>query len=423
MADLSGWTSTGPSVYEIFVDHDTMVDPYPLYGRLLRERPVDTSAGPVALTRFADVEAALRHPGLSADDRHDNIHRKRAAAGELSPALLAMLERRSFLHRDPPDHTRLRRALGAALAPDRLDGLTPVIQRFVDDAVDRAAERAGGGPGVMELIGELAYPLPLAVACRLLGVAVEDHVDAPWWRSQLCADFEAPAVAGEDCADYSDSVQGKMAGYFDRVIAERRRAGGAGDDVVSALLAAERRGELSAAEVNDTCRLVLVAAHETTTDLIANGMLALLRHPDQLLRLRDEPALAGSAVDEVLRYDTPVQFTRRVAITDFELNGTPVNSGDMVLLWLGAAGRDPAAFPDPDRFDITREVSRHVGFGGGIHACLSAPIARRQGEIALGTLCRRLVDPTLTVDPPRYLPKAIHAIAELPVAFRDVRPR
>jgi cytochrome P450 len=395
----------------VFADYDTMVDPYPLYRRLLAERPVDTSAGPVVLTRYADVAAALRRPDLSTDDRHDAVHRERAASGELRPALVAMAERRSFLHRDPPDHTRLRNILAEALAPWRLEALTPVIQQFVDNAVESA-------DGSLDIIADLAYPLPLTVVCRMLGTAPADHVDAPWWRSQLCGDFEAPAVAGDECADYSDSVQGKLTAYFDAVIAERHRA--PADDLVSTLIAAEQRAELTANEVNDICRLLLVAAHETTTGLIANGMLALLRNPDQLRMLREDPTLAAPAVEEVLRYDSPIQFTRRIATTDLNINGTPINAGQMVLLWIAAANRDPAAFGDPDRFDITREPNPHLGFGAGIHACLSAPLARLQAQITLTTLCRRLDEPTLTVDPPPYLPRAVHAIAELPIEFRGL---
>jgi cytochrome P450 len=415
VADVSGLTNAGPSVYEFFADYATMVDPYPLYQRLLAERPVDATGGPVVLIRYADVDLALRHPRLSTDDRHDAIQRERAASGELAPELVAMTDRRSFLHRDAPDHTRLRRVLGAALDLSSVTEFRPIVQRFVDQAID-----AANGQGAIELVADLAYPLPLMVICRLLGIAPQDHIGARWWRSQLCSDFEAPAVAGEDCADYSNSVQGQMTSYFDAIIAEKRRR--PGDDIISALIAATERNELSLAEVNDTCRLLLVASHETTTGLIANGMLALLRHPDQLALLRDSPALAGPTVEEVLRYDAPIQFTRRIAVDDLELNGTEIVRGQMVLLWLAAANRDPAEFPNPNRFDIVRAASRHLGFGVGGHACLAAPLARMQGQIALATLCRRLVEPALTADPPPYLPKAIHAIQELPIAFRDVLP-
>jgi len=416
VADVSGVLGSEPSVYQLFADHETMVDPYPLYQRVLAERPVESTGGPVVLTRYADVTVALRHPGLSTDERNDAIYRAMAASGQMTAGVVAMMDRRSLLHRDPPDHTRLRSVLGAALDRDRIDRLTPVIQGLVDDAIDAVA-----GRGAIELIDDLAYPVPLAVACSLLGTTADEHRGAAWWRSQLCSDFEAPAVAGADCADYSRRVQDEMVACFEAIIDRKRQS--PADDLVSALVAAERRGELTAEEVNDTCRLLLVAAHETTTDLIANGMLALLRHPAQLRLLRENPALAPCAVEEVLRYDTPIQFTRRVAVEDFEVNGTPITTGQMVLLWLAAANRDPAEFPDPDRFDITRNRRSHLGFGAGIHSCLAIPLARLQGQIALGALCRRLVEPKLGADPPPYLPNAIHAVRELPIAFRGVTPR
>jgi cytochrome P450 len=413
MADVSGLTDSGPTVYEIFADYDTMVNPYPLYRRILAERPVDSTGGPLVLTRYADVEAALRHPGLSSDDRHDAVQRERAASGTLSPQLLAMTERRSFLHRDPPTHTQLRNVAASALGLVSVDALAPFVEQFVNEAIDKADPQR-----TMEFIGELAYPLPLAVTSRMLGLDPAEHTPAPWWRSQLCADFEAPAVAGGDCAEYSDSVQGKMEAYFDAVLTARRQK--PGDDVISALLAAHDQGLLTLAEVNDTCRLLLVAGHETTTGLLANGMLALLRNPDQFNLLRERPELAAQAVDEVLRYDTAVQFTRRVAIHDLQVNGIDVTAGQMVLLWLGAAHRDPARFNEPDRFDITRTGPAHLGFGAGPHACMATQIARLTGSITFATVARRLVEPALTSDPPPYLPNAVRAIESLPIQFRDV---
>lgn len=405
-----------PSVFDIFLDPKIMADPYPLYRRVLARSPVQADEGlPVVLTRYSDVAAALANSRLSTDDRHDAMQQAMAASGTMPQVLVSMLDRRSFLHRDPPAHDRLRTITGRALTSARIARAVGAGRRACNALLEGAADQ-----GALNVVADFGYPLPAVVISDLLGLPLDSGADVPWWRSQMSADFEAPAVAGDDCAGYSNSVQEQMIARFEHLIEARR--GRPGDDVVSDLLLAQERGELSGEEVNDTCRLLAVAAHETMTCLIANGVLAFLRNREQLALLRDEPGLAGSAVEEVLRYDPPIQFTRRVAIEDTTVNDTPVSGGRMVLAWIGAANRDPARFTEPDQFDIRRADAGHLGLGTGIHACLGAALARPLGQAALGALCTRLVDPELTADPPGYLPSAVHAIESLPVRFRGLRP-
>ncbi|MGH3155640.1 MAG: cytochrome P450 [Streptosporangiaceae bacterium] len=414
--DMAPSVADRPSIFDMFLDPSIMADPYPLYRRVLAAGPSHDDDGlPVILTSYQDVSAALANERLSTDDRHDAMQKAMAASGALPPQLIAMLDRRSFLHRDPPDHTRLRGLAEQALTPSRIAAAVEAGLRVGDDLLGQAA-----GRGHLDLVADFAYPLPAAVISHLLGLSADSGPDVPWWRSQMSADFEAPAVAGEDCAGYSNSVQQQMVARFDDIISARRRH--PADDIITDLLGHASAGALSSGEVNDTCRLLAVAAHETTTCLIANGMLALLRHPGQLALLRDDPSLAASAVEEVLRYDTPIQFTRRVAAGDTKVNGVPVGAGRMVLAWMAAANRDPARFAEPDRFDIRRQDQGHLGFGGGAHGCLGARLARPLARAVLAVVCARLAGPELIADPPPYLPSAVHAIESLPVSFTSVRP-
>lgn len=399
----------------------TVGEPYPVY-RQMRERRFIESAmcGSLSthVSRYGDVHGLLRHPSAGSDARLGSAYTGRLTSGALSAADRESLELRSFMHLDPPDHTRLRRLVTTAFTPRRVAEVRPMVQRIVDEAVEHAAEH-----GTMDVVGDLAYPLPIQVICRMLGVPVEDHlggyIDG---REQLCC-FDPTMLVGAPIGVFEDARRrrDRSLEYYAEVVADRREH--PGDDLISALVGARHDGDrLSDDELVNTIRLMFVGGHETTVGLIANGALALLRHPEQLELLRLRPELMADAVEEIIRYDAPFQFVQRTATADIELEGATISAGTHLVLWLGAANRDPAVFVDPDRFDITRENKRHLGFGGGIHACMGAPLARMQAEIALSAIVERLVDPALPTDvPPVYHDDAVHALRSLPITFTFVR--
>lgn len=418
---LAGLPSDSP-LRDLYGGALTVGDPYPVFEQMRDQRIIHSPLG-THLSRYDDVHALLRHPGAGSDARLGSDYTTEIKAGTLSEADQDSLELRSFMHLDPPEHTRLRRLVTRAFTPRGVAELRPMVERIVDEAVEDAAER-----GAMDVVSDLAYPLPVQVICHMLGVPVEDHLGRPstggeqlcGGREQLCC-FDPTTLVGTDAFTAMRGRRDRSLDYYAKVVTDRRRR--PGDDLISALLAARDDGDqLSDDELVNTIRLLFVGGHETTVSLIANGVLALLRHPDQLELLRLRPELMGEAIEEVIRYDAPFQFVYRTATTDIDLDGATIAAGTHLILWLGAANRDPSAFVDPDRFDITRKNKRHLGFGGGIHACMGAPLARMQAEIALSAIVERLVDPALPAGaPPVYHDDAVHALRSLPVTFTSVR--
>jgi cytochrome P450 len=389
------------------MDPEFVADPYPMYHRLRAEDPVHHSPlGFWVLTRYPDVLAMLRDPRLTKEPIAAFVA---ARFGVAVPPGLGL----SMLDRDPPDHTRLRGLVSKAFTPRALERLRPEIQQIVDGLLDEARDR-----GSMDLIEEFAYPLPVRVICEMLGVPVKDHERFKGWGLDIARGLDA-IMLPPDSPVGQRSVSGRraLAEYFRELIAERRAA--PRDDMLSALIAAEEAGDkLSEEELLATCILLLVAGHETTVNLIGNGTLALLRHPAELQKLRDNPGLIGSAVEELLRFDGPVQRTARIPSEDITIGGQTIGKGEMVMPFLGAADRDPTQFPDPDRLDITRSDNRHIAFGMGIHFCLGAPLARMEGQIAINTLLARLPRLTLATDQPRFRQSlTLRGLEALPVSF------
>ncbi len=385
-------------------------DPHPIYRRLREENPVHPSPlGGLVLTRHADCLHVLRHPVASSDERNSDLFRAMAEAGEIDQELV---DARPFLFLDPPDHTRLRRLVTKAFTPKTVERLRPRVQQLVDELLD-----ARVGTGTVELVEDLAYPLPVQVISELLGVPPEDHERFKGWSTDLARGLDPDFILPEDVLAKRNEAIEAFSAYFLELIAERRRE--PQDDLLSALVDAEDTGDrLTERELLSTCTLLLVAGHETTVNLIANGALALVRHPDELRRLRDDDTVARSAVEELLRFDPPVQLTSRVALEDIEVGGATLAKGSMAVLLLGSANRDPAAFPDPDRLDLGRTDNHHLAFGFGTHFCLGAPLARLEGEVALTTLVRRFPDLALATDTPRYKENLIlRGLEELPLSL------
>ncbi len=388
------------------MDPEFLADPYPTYHRLRAEDPVHQSPlGFWVLARYDGVVAVLRDARCAKEPMIAAV----AARLGIPPGTIGL----SMLDRDPPDHTRLRGLASKAFTPRVVEALRPRIQQIVDGLLERIEPQ-----GEMDLIEEFAYPLPVIVICEMLGVPLADHERFKGWSLDLARGLDSVMLGPDsEVAQRSGKARHALAGYFRELIAERRAS--PRSDLLSALIAAEEAGDrLSENELLATCILLLVAGHETTVNLIGNGTMALLRHPDQLRRLREDPGLIASAVEELLRYDGPVQRTARTPTADVTVGGRTIGKGEMVMPFIGAADRDPAQFPHPDRLDITRADNRHIAFGLGIHFCLGAPLARVEGQIAIGTLVRTLPKLALATDTPEYRQSlTLRGLQALPLTF------
>ncbi|MFC5827963.1 cytochrome P450 [Nonomuraea insulae] len=367
-------------------------DPYPIYARLRALGPVWIEPmRTVVVTGYRDCERLLRDPRLSAERQHTG---STSHEDLYPPDAPSSVRQRWFLSQDPPDHTRLRRLVSSAFTARTVARMEPSITRLVDQCLDRAGD-------TFDVLSDFAHPLPVMVICRMLGVPLADEPLFRRWSAQLTRLLDGfSADGGEDEEWLAGMVE--MHRYVNDLVAGRR-ARPRSEDLISDLIAAEDGGDqLSHDELVATVVLLLVAGHETTVNLIANGVLALLRHPGQFAALRADPGLAPAVVEEVLRHDPPVQLTARVASQAMTIGEVHVPAGDMVILLLAAANRDPDANPDPDRFDPHRAQVRHLGLGQGAHYCLGAPLARLEGRVALARFAQRVRGAELVADPPPY---------------------
>jgi len=390
-------------------------DPYPFYDRLREREPVHVSPfGQVVLSRYDDVSRALRGAEFSRDiEQH--------AAEPTDPVRIARRDRlrarreagrgaKTILNLDPPDHTRLRRLVSQAFTPSAIARLRGRVEELVGGILDRAADQ-----GSIELIDALAFPVPFQVISELLGIPTERADEVRRWSQAMTASLEPTVTEPE--LDEADHASALMAGFLLELIEDRRAR--PREDMLCALIAAEEAGDrLSPAELVSFAALMYVAGHETTVNLIGNGTLALLRHPDELRRWRDDPSLDAVAVDELLRFDGPVQQTARVPLVDVELGGVPVAAGTVVLAVLGAANHDGAVFDDPHVLRLDRPgANRHLAFAAGVHYCLGASLAKLEAQVAITTLIRRFPHLELAGEPSWRDRLTIRGVDRLPLAL------
>ena len=384
-------------------------DPYPQYATLRERDPVHRSPLEVwVLFRYDDIVRTLRDASLSVQIDNAAPTARTQMFAEQAPG---EVERgaHSILNIDPPDHTRLRRLVSKAFTPKMVHELRPRIQILVDDALDTIAVH-----GETDVIGDLAFPLPFTVISEMLGMPAGNRDEVRGWSHTLTKTLD-PILTPEEVQAALAAADNMQAHVLDVLAWKREHPA---DDLLTGLLAAEDEGDrLSELELLDQVLLLYVAGHETTVNLIGNATLALLRQPDQLARLRSDPELEAGAVEELLRYDSPVQFSRRITTAELDVDGTAVPAGTFILTCLGSANHDAARWgPTADELDLTRaDAGQHMSFGNGIHHCLGSSLARTEAQIAIGSLVRRFPDFELAGEPERNGRVVLRGIESLPV--------
>ncbi|MET3936603.1 cytochrome P450 [Arthrobacter sp. OAP107] len=387
-----------------FVNSDaSSLDPFPQYERMRESAPVyhDEQSGSWHVYRYDDVQRVLSEHGTFS-----------SKMGGDEPSETGQLFAASLITADPPRHRQLRSLVTQAFTPKAVDGLAPRISALTEELLDGIASK-----GSADLIAELAYPLPVIVIAELMGIPAEDRDRFKHWSDVIVSQTQS----GARTADHSTTNR-EMAEYFLALIEHRRRQ--PGNDLISSLLAAEIDGQkLSVAELLGFCSLLLVAGNETTTNLIGNAVLCFTDAPGTMDRLRAEPALLPQAIEEVLRYRSPVQSMYRVTAGETTLGGLQVPAGAPLVAWIGSANRDERQFERPELFDVGRTPNRHLAFGHGIHFCLGAPLARLEARIALQSVLERL--PGLALTPGAHLERMdstiVYGVKELPVSWQAAR--
>ncbi|MFA7758682.1 cytochrome P450 [Streptomyces sp. NRRL B-2790] len=385
-------TTETPDTLHRILDYSSRADPYPLYAELRRTPVARQENGSYVISTYRELTDVLHDPHLSSDVR--NLARPmEAAAAESTPA---------FINMDPPEHDRLRRMamrhFGPPHTPGLVTGLEPSLAAIVSDLIDGFA-----GKEQIDIVDDFAYPFPVTVICRLLGVPREDEPKFRVWVNDLINSIDYnPKTDPKEKLENGVQARKELRQFLGGLLEQRH--GRPADDLLSRLANDDGPdGRMTDEEIVSTANLLLIAGHETTVNLITNGMLTLLRHPQVLQRLRDDPDLVVPLVEELLRYEPPVHIIPwRAAYSDVTVAGTVIPKGSQIMLMLASGSRDPNRFHDPDRFDPDRRDNQHLGFGSGIHLCFGGPLARREAQIALSELVRRLDRPGLVTDPPPY---------------------
>jgi cytochrome P450 len=374
-----------PQIVAFLISPDVRAEPWRLYAKLRGRYPVRRiPPGIWLISSHEDVARIARDPRLSVDEGKSKWPPTNMS-GPFNETLGS-----SMLFLDPPDHDRLRRLVARQFTPRRIEELRPRIEELAARRID-AFEAAGGG----DLLAEVAYPLPIDVICEMLGVPEADRHQFPAWANALAARLDVSPFRTAEIERAGDAAAAALIAYLDGLLTDpsKRIAGGLIDGLVDAEDGDDR---LTHREIIATCALVLIAGYETTANLIGNGLLSMLRAPEQFAALRAGRVSPESAVEELLRHDGPVQMTQRIALQDMEIGGKHIEKGDDLILLLSAANRDPAVFADPDRLDLGREPNPHLAFSYGIHACLGASLARLEAAVVLRQLAERF--PHLQLD-------------------------
>jgi cytochrome P450 len=389
-----------------------VADPYPVFSRMRAIAPVwRARTHSWFVTGYEDTSLLLRDRRFGRGyDNPDALMRRFGPTAMDEPAVVELSH--MMLMRDPPDHTRLRGLVSKAFTARRIEALREQIQDLTDRLLDKVIQARR-----MDAIRALAFPLPMLVICELMGIPEGDRAGFVA-QSRIGGALLNPTPPTRGELDAANAGSERSAAYFEALFEERRRT--PQDDLITLLVQAEEAGDrLSSAELLANVNLLFVAGHETTANLIGNGILALMRHRDQWTMLRDDASLIPNAIEEMLRYESPVQVAGRIVGETLTLGGVELPAGDIVVSLIGAANRDRAVFEDPDRFDITRKDLKPLSFGGGIHFCLGAQLARIEAAVVFGTLVRRL--PSLRLAEP-FSPKwrtsfTLRGLTELPVAW------
>ncbi|MGW3271188.1 cytochrome P450 [Streptomyces kronopolitis] len=397
-------TTPATDLFAQVLRQDRRADPYPCYAQLRRDPVVRMDDGTWLVSGYREIRQLLHDPRSSADRRDPQNKAPQAA--------------RSLLMQDPPLHDQLRRVVTEEFVP-RVMGMRDHLGDLVSGLLDA---HVSDRPGRLDVVADLAYPLPVTVICELLGVPREDEALFGSIARRLTRGLDPVDTQTEEELRELDQARNELIQYLEGLITERRAE--PGSDLLSGLMFHQDPDDvMGPIQLRVTLGLLLIAGHETTVNLIANGTLALLRNPDALARLRTDPDLATPLVEEVLRYDPPVQMSGRSALADIDLGGTTIPEGSRIRLLLAAGNRDATRFEDPDRFVPDRRDNAHLGFGGGIHYCIGATLARAEAQIALTALARRLRSPRLVADPPPYRENAIlRGPEKLLVAFDGLAP-